>query len=55
MVANNGTAVTDSKGIELATTDDFGEFDQFVGVSGLGDGGNSVKTVETGILNVTGM
>ncbi|KAI0766334.1 hypothetical protein BD413DRAFT_570107 [Trametes elegans] len=50
----NGSAVTNSSGIQLDTTDDFGEFDQFVTVPGLGGNSSSLKVVETGILNVTG-
>ncbi|KAI0658783.1 hypothetical protein C8Q70DRAFT_990325 [Cubamyces menziesii] len=54
LVFANGSAVTNSSGIQLATTDDVGEFDQFVPVPGLGGNTTSVKIVQTGIMNVTG-
>ncbi|TBU35404.1 hypothetical protein BD311DRAFT_707329 [Dichomitus squalens] len=55
LVLANGSAVTNSSGIQLATADDVGEFDQFVTVSGLGGNNSStVQVVQTGILNVAG-
>lgn len=54
VVLVNGANVTTTP-ITLNTTDDFGEFDQFVTVPELrGETGNGVQVVETGILNVTG-
>ncbi|KAI0807972.1 hypothetical protein C8Q74DRAFT_104649 [Fomes fomentarius] len=55
LVFANGSAVTNSSGIQLATSDDFGEIDQFVTVPGLGDNSSTaVLVVQTGLLNVTG-
>ena len=53
IVSVNGTNIT-STPITLNTTDDVGEFDQFVTVSGLGNETGSVQVVETGLVNVTG-
>ncbi|GJE96402.1 Phosphatidate phosphatase APP1 family protein [Phanerochaete sordida] len=54
IVLANGTNITTTP-ISLTTTDDAGEFDQFVTIPGLqGQGSNGVQVVETGILNVTG-
>ncbi|OJT14089.1 Phosphatidate phosphatase APP1 [Trametes pubescens] len=54
LVFANGSAVTNSSGIQLTTTDEVGEFDQFVTVPGLGSNSSSVRIIETGIANVTG-
>ncbi|KAI8982873.1 hypothetical protein BD414DRAFT_418912 [Trametes punicea] len=54
LVFANGSTVTNSSGIQLATTDEVGEFDQFVTVPGLGGNSSSVRVVQTGIMNVTG-
>ena len=54
VISANGSEVTNSSGIRLATSDDFGEFDQFVTISGLGNETGSVQVVETGLVNVTG-
>ncbi|KAI0374582.1 hypothetical protein BV20DRAFT_960700 [Pilatotrama ljubarskyi] len=54
LVFANGSAVTNSSGIQLATTDEVGEFDQFVTVPGLGGNASAVRVVQTGIMNVTG-
>ncbi|RPD56367.1 hypothetical protein L226DRAFT_573965 [Lentinus tigrinus ALCF2SS1-7] len=55
LVFANGSSITNSSGIQLQTTDDFGEFDQFVTVPGLGDNSStSVQVIQTGIMNVTG-
>ncbi|KAI9069069.1 hypothetical protein FKP32DRAFT_1617696 [Trametes sanguinea] len=54
LVFANGSAVTNSSGIQLATADDVGEFDQFVTVPGLGGNSSTVRIIETGIMNVTG-
>ncbi|KAI0672666.1 hypothetical protein C8Q78DRAFT_1020750 [Trametes maxima] len=54
LVYANGSSVTNSSGIQLTMADEVGEFDQFVAVSGLGGNSNSVRIVETGIVNVTG-
>ena len=54
-VTANGSSITNSSGIQLATADDVGEFDQFVTVPGLGSNDSSaVQVVQTGIANVTG-
>ncbi|TCD60431.1 hypothetical protein EIP91_010073 [Steccherinum ochraceum] len=54
-VSINGTAVTNSSGIQLQQADDVGEIDQFVEVPGLGSGDiTQVQVVQTGIQNVTG-
>ncbi|KAH9927161.1 uncharacterized protein BXZ73DRAFT_90838 [Epithele typhae] len=54
-ITANGSTVTNGSGIQLATSDDFGEIDQFVTVSGLGDNSStSVQIIQTGIVNVTG-
>ncbi len=55
LVSANGSAVTNSSGIQLATSDDFGEIDQFITIPGLGDNSSTaVRVVQTGLLNVTG-
>lgn len=54
VVLANGTNVATTP-IQLNTTDDVGEIDQFVIVPGLqGESGDGVQIVETGILNATG-
>jgi len=54
-VSVNGSAVTNSSGIALQTTDEVGEIDQFVEVPGLGSGDiTKTQVVQTGILNITG-
>ena len=51
----NGSAITNSSGIQLMTSDDFGEIDQFVTVPGLGDNSSTtVRIVQTGLMGVTG-
>ena len=55
VVSANGSVVTNSSGIRLNSTDDFGEFDQFVAVPSLGgNSSTSPRIVQTGIVNVTG-
>lgn len=54
MVSANGTTVTNSSGIQLATADEVGEIDQFVPVEGLNKNFTSTQVVTTGIQNVTG-
>lgn len=46
---------TGSSPIQLDTTDEVGEFDQFVTVPNLQGSSGGVKVLQTGILNVTGM
>lgn len=53
IVQANGTNVTTTP-IQLNTTDDFGEFDQFITIPQLQGDSGKVQVVETGILNVTG-
>lgn len=54
-VSVNGSAVTNSSGIQLQQADEVGEIDQFVEVPGLGSGDiKQVQVIQTGILNVTG-
>lgn len=53
VVLANGTNVTTTP-VQLNTTDDAGEFDQFVAVPQLQSQGSGVQLVETDILNVTG-
>ncbi|KAI0748712.1 hypothetical protein C8Q80DRAFT_1337269 [Daedaleopsis nitida] len=55
IVSANGSSVTNSSGIQLTTADDFGEFDQFVTVPGLGDNSSTTaRVVETGLMDITG-
>lgn len=54
IISANGSTVTNSSGIQLATADDAGEFDQFVPIQGLNQNFTSTEVVSTAILNVTG-
>ncbi|KAI0071850.1 hypothetical protein K474DRAFT_1712113 [Panus rudis PR-1116 ss-1] len=54
IISANGSTVTNSSGIQLATADEFGEIDQFVSVPELNRNFSQTTVITTGILNVTG-